>query len=188
MTPAQCTKGSACLVLLGIAVSVQWISALSAEDPPPDSARTDVRGPERGKPRSTLEVARAQAELLHATIHSTLQAVHREYYREDEGLTIPSATLDKVFAELASEHKVKVHWLAIDAQAMNVDHQARDEFERRSVSELTKGKTEFEVAEPGLYRRTGRIVLGSQCLKCHLPGRTSNQDRAAGLVISIPTR
>ena len=188
MTPSLCTKGSACLVLLGIALSVQWISSISAEDPPAATARDNGGATESEKNRTSLEVARAQAELLHATIHATLQAVHREYYREDEGLTIPSATLDKVFAELASEHKVKIHWLAVDAQAMNVDHQARDEFERRSVVELTKGKTEFEVAEPGRYRRTGRIVLGSQCLKCHLPGRTSNQDRAAGLVISIPIR
>jgi hypothetical protein len=30
--------------------------------------------------------------------------------------------------------------------------------------------------------------LSSECLKCHLPNRTSTKDRAAGLVITMPVR
>ena len=46
-------------------------------------------------PRTTAE-ARGQARLLHEAMHATLHFVHRAYYREDEGLPIPAATLDKV--------------------------------------------------------------------------------------------
>ena len=134
----------------------------------------------------TVEEARGRARLLHETMHATLQIVHHEYYREDEGLTIPAATLKRVFPELASRQKLELRWLAVDAQAMNVDHKPRDEFEKQAVQELASGKDEFERVENGVYRRAGAITLTSDCLKCHSPNRTSNKDRSAGLVITIP--
>jgi len=65
----------------------------------------------------TVEEARRLAELLHAAMHSTLQAVHQRYYREDEGLPIPGATLKEVFAALEQEQQVKLRWLAVEGQA-----------------------------------------------------------------------
>ena len=134
----------------------------------------------------SVDEARGRARLLHETIHATLQIVHHEYYREDEGLTIPAATLKRVFPELASRQKLELRWLAVDAQAMNVDHKPRDEFEKQAVQVLTSGKDEYERVENGVYRRAGAITLTSDCLKCHAPNRTSNKERSAGLVITIP--
>ena len=136
----------------------------------------------------TLQEARGQARLLHETLHATLQVVHREYYREDEGLTIPSSMLDVVFDKLARSTNVKFRWLAVNAQAMDIDHEAQNEFEKSAVKALASGKAAFESVDNEVYRRAGRITLFSQCLKCHLPNRTSTKSRAAALVISMPIK
>jgi hypothetical protein len=134
----------------------------------------------------TVDEARGRAALLHETIHATLQFVHAQYYREDEGLLLPAATLKSVFRELAERRKVELRWLVVEGRAMNIDHNPRDEFEKQAVKALGSGKDEFELAEDGVYRYAAPITLGSECLKCHLPNRTSNASRAAGLVISMP--
>jgi hypothetical protein len=147
-----------------------------------------VRSEEPATASLTVEQARRQAEVLHATLHATLQAVHLRYYREDEGLPIPAAMLKEVFADLEEEQQVKLRWLAVEGQAMNTDHKARDEFEHAAVKALQSGKRAFEWTEKGMYRRAGAITLGNHCLKCHLPDRKSTADRTAGLIISLPVQ
>lgn len=132
-----------------------------------------------------LEEARGRAKLLHESMHATLQVVHHEYFREDKGISIPAATLKRVFKELATRQQVELRWLAVNAQAMNVDHKPRTDFEHQAVRALAAGKEEFELVEEGVYRHVGVITLTSDCLKCHLPNRTSTKDRAAGLVIAM---
>lgn len=139
-------------------------------------------------PRPSSPEARRQAELLHTTIHSTLQAVHHGYYRVDEGLPIPAAVLKDVFAELEKEHHVKLRWLVVEGQPMNTDHKAKGPFEDEAVLALKGGKREFERVEDGVYRRAGAITLTNQCLKCHVPDRKSTANRTAGLIISIPIK
>jgi hypothetical protein len=137
-------------------------------------------------PRPSLEEARERAKLLHGTIHDTLQIVHSRFYREDEGLPIPAATLKLVFRGLAERNDIELRWLAVEARAMNIDHNPRDEFETQAVKALRSGKDEYELAADGVYRHVGLITLGADCLKCHMSGRTSNKSRVAGLVIAIP--
>lgn len=163
-----------CLAALGLVLVVHQAAAA-----PPEPAASAARLP-------TVNEARGQAQLLHESIHATLQIVHHEYYREDEGLTIPAATLKKVFEELATSRKVGLRWLVVDAQAMNVDHVARDEFERAAVQALTAGKEFHETTAEGVYRHAAAITLTAECLKCHLPNRTSTKPRTAGLIITIP--
>jgi hypothetical protein len=136
-------------------------------------------------PRTTAE-ARGQARLLHEAMHATLHFVHRAYYREDEGLPIPAATLDKVFASLADGEGVALRWLAVNAQAMSTDHEPQNEFEKQAAAALAGGKPEYEAVEGGIYRRAATIALTSDCLKCHLPNRKSTEARLAGLVIAMP--
>jgi Protein of unknown function (DUF3365) len=138
--------------------------------------------------RPTLEQARRQAELLHASTHSTLQVVHHRYYREDEGIPIPAGVLKEVFADLKEQQQVTLRWLAVDGRAMNTDHIAKDEFEKEAVKALQAGKDAFERSENGVYRRAGAITLGNHCLKCHVPDRKSTTDRTAGLIISMPVQ
>ena len=134
----------------------------------------------------SVEEARRRAEILHAAMHSTLQAVHQRYYREDEGLPIPAATLKEVFAEFEQEQQIKLRWLVVEGQAMNSDHEPQGSFENEAVQALKAGKPAFERAENGIYRRAGGIALTNHCLKCHVPDRKSTEQRTAGLIISIP--
>src|SRR5690349_11368284 len=62
----------------------------------------------------TVAEARGRARLLHGTIHDTLQLVHARYYRQDEGLMIPAASLEHVFRSIADRDGVRLGWLAVD--------------------------------------------------------------------------
>jgi hypothetical protein len=147
-------------------------------------------GPEGGRAaqRPTAAEAQGRAELLHETLHATLQVVHHQYYREDEGLAIPAATLKKVFGELASRKQVDVRWLVVNAAAMNSDHLPQNDFERKAVAAIGAGKDEYVEVEQDVFRRAAPITLSSECLKCHAPRRSSTNDRLAGLIISMPIR
>lgn len=139
-----------------------------------------------------IEEARGRARLLHETIHGSLQVMHRDFFREDEGMPIPSHSLEDVFKELARSHKVNLRWLAINARAMDIDHEPKSDFDKAAVDVLKTGKEFYESQTDGLYQYVGTIRLSASCLKCHLPARSSNDDRAAGLVIQMslkkPTR
>ncbi len=139
-------------------------------------------------PPGSVQEARGRARLLQETIHATLQIVHREYFREDEHLTIPSRTMKRVFRELKRRCNVDLHWVVINAQAMDVDHKPRNDFEKKAAAAIASGKSEYEQVSDGVYRHVGAITLASECLKCHLPNRTSTEDRAAGLVITMPIK
>ncbi|MCA9115055.1 MAG: DUF3365 domain-containing protein [Planctomycetaceae bacterium] len=136
----------------------------------------------------TVEEARRQAAGLHVTVHATLQLVHHRYYREDEGLAIPAATLKEVFAELEKDQQVKLRWLVVEGQAMNEDHRAGNAFEVEAVKALKAGKPSHELVEDGTYRRAGPITLSNACLKCHVPDRKNTKDRTAGLIVTIPLK
>ena len=151
------------------------------------SALATAAEPMPARPLPTTAEARARAELLHESLHATLQVVHHVYFRDDDGTPIPAATLKEVFGEMSKRQKVELRWLAVNAQAMNVDHQPRDEFEKNAVKAIASGQEAYEQAENGVYRRAGLITLGSECLKCHVPNRTSNKSRAAALVITLDT-
>lgn len=133
----------------------------------------------------TLAAARRQAEILHEAMHDTLQIVHHQYYREDQGLPIPAAILKEVFTELEKEQHITLRWLAVEGQAMNTDHKPQDDFERAAAKALGSGQRAYEAVEAGLYRRAGPITLSNHCLKCHVPDRKSTEDRTAGLIISM---
>lgn len=135
----------------------------------------------------TVEEARARARLLHETIHGTLQVVHRDFF-EEESRSIPSHSLEDVFSELERSHQVHVRWLAVNAKAMNVDNEPQTDFEKEAVKALSSGQERFEAVSPERYQFVGAIRLSSQCLKCHLPARSSNAARTAGLVVTMPLR
>ena len=175
-----------CFVFVLLCTALQVAVNLAAAPVETDSTDEKVaEEPVVDRPKSVGD-ARQRTRLLHEAFHATLQIVHRRYYREDEGLKIPSSTLDEVFAALAPRCNVELRWIAVNAPPMNVDHAPQDEFEKQAIAALAAGKVEFELFENGVYRHAGPIVLSSECLKCHVPNRTSTEDRLAGLVIAMP--
>ena len=137
-------------------------------------------------PPATVSEARSRARLLHEMIRGTLQVVHRDFFDEDNAHAIPSASLEDVFHEMKRSYDVELKWLTVNADVVNVDHEPEGEFETQAVKKLAAGDLFVEATEASRYRFAGPIRLRSQCLKCHVKRRTSNADRTAGLVISMP--
>ena len=154
----------------------------------PPAEREEAVAEAAAAPAATVQEARARARLLHETIHGALLVMHRDFFDDDQLHSLPSQSLEDVFKELERSHRVEVHWLVVNGKVMNVDHKPRDEFERRAVAALDAGKEEIESVANGRYRRAGLIPLRNTCLKCHVPNRTSLEDRAASLVISMPVK
>lgn len=172
-------------VSLFVLPCIAIIVAIAAAE---DSAAVSNAQPAAERLLPSQAEARVRAELLHDVFHAMLQEIHHSYFREDEKVAIPAVALKSVFGEIARHRKIELCWLAINAQAMNVDHQPKSEFEKEAAKAISAGAKHFERTEGGVYRRVGSIVLTSECLKCHLPLRSSNKNRLAGLLIAIPVK
>lgn len=159
-----------------------------AQAEPPGDAHAAADRPAKAAVHipTTAHEARVRAQLLHEMIHGALQVMHRDFFDDEEGGTIPSQSLEDVFAEMARSWQVQIRWLAVNAKAMDIDHQPVDAFEEQAVKALAAGAKEFDASEADVYRYAGAIRLSSKCLKCHVPNRTSLEDRTAGLVITMP--
>ncbi|QDT20182.1 hypothetical protein HG66A1_19670 [Gimesia chilikensis] len=161
---------------------------LLLEEVPAEESQQKADPPRQMQYPTTAVEARVRARILHETVHGALQVIHRDFFEEEESRVIPSHSLEDVFKELKRSQGIKVRWLAVNARAMNVDNEPRTEFEKQAVKVLSAGKDEFEQVTDKEYQFTGSIRLASQCLKCHLPMRKSNEARVAGLVISMPLK
>ncbi len=165
------------LFLCGLAL-IPSGAALPAE---PVDPTVTVTPPAKSEPE-----ARARAKILFETIQGTLQIMHRDFFDEEDGFLIPSRSLEDVFKEVGKSHQIEMHWLTVNADSLNVDHDARNEFEKSAVKEIAKGKPWFETVENNKLKFAGSIRLSSQCLKCHVKRRTTTEDRFSGLVIEVP--
>lgn len=136
-------------------------------------------------PPPSVAEARVRARILHEAIHGTLQVMHRDFF-DEESSVIPSNSLEDVFHELARAYQVELRWLTVNTDVLNADHKPQNAFEDKAVEALRAGNGEFEATEGDAYRFAGAIRLSSQCLKCHVKRRISNQERVAGLLIKMP--
>tara|TARA_R110002072_G_scaffold284006_1_gene447818 strand:- start:35213 stop:35788 length:576 start_codon:yes stop_codon:yes gene_type:complete len=146
----------------------------------------DPENETRIAPASSVLEARARARMLHELVRGTLQVMHRDFFDEDNAHAIPSASLEDVFHEMGESYNVKMKWLTVNTDVVNVDHDPETPFEKDAVKLLAAGKPFAEKNTADRYQFVGPIRLGSQCLKCHVKRRTSNEDRTAGLVITMP--
>jgi hypothetical protein len=139
--------------------------------------------------RVSVAEARERARLLHEVYQSTLDAVHHHYFRSDRPV-LPARAMEDVFADVDKPTGIKAHWIAVNTQAMSVNHEPDTAFEKRAAAELAAGKTEYEQVEKGVYRRAEVIPLGAGCVSCHarVSGAPIKSPRFAGLVISIPVK
>lgn len=182
----------ACRLLL-FSCLLAGASFVALAQPPAPTPGTDCQDVNSKAPTETrariptVSEARRQAEVLHTAIHSTLRVVHDRYFHVDAGLPIPASILKEVFRDLETEQHVKLRWLAVEGQPMNVDHKPQDSFEQEAVIALKARRPFHEQVLGGTYRRAASITLSNHCLKCHVPDRRSLQDRTAGLIIQIET-
>jgi hypothetical protein len=139
--------------------------------------------------RVSVAEARERAKLLHEVYQSTLDAVHHHYFRSDRPV-LPARAMEDVFADVDKRTGVKARWIAVNTQAMSVNHEPDTAFEKRAAAGLADGKSEYEQVDKGVYRRAGVIPLGAGCVSCHtrISGAPIKSPRFAGLVISIPVK
>lgn len=172
-------KSTSLLLLLLAGLSLSWLT-IRADEPAKESTADPL-------PAATSVVeARSRARLLHEAVRGTLHVVHRDFFDDDNPHEIPSASLEDVFDVLADRYDVRLKWLIVDTDIVNVDHQPEGDFEKAAVKVLKEGKPRHEAVQSDRYRFAGPIRLASQCLKCHVKDRTSTLDRTAGLLISMP--
>ncbi len=55
----------------------------------------------------TEEEAKIRAQILHDTIHATLQLVHRDFFDPSEMDIIPSSTFEEVFEEIEKNGRLR---------------------------------------------------------------------------------
>lgn len=79
---------------------------------------------------------------------STLYSMHRNYFKPDKQMPIPSRALEGVFYSVSRRWGVEARWLAVNAQAMSLDHKPKDQFERAAVKSLRRSQA--------VVRRGGR--------------------------------
>jgi hypothetical protein len=181
MTRASFAILAACL---GSAIGMAAIAG--GESPESKQPRPEAKAPD--VEAEQVAEARLRSRLLHEAIHGSLQVMHRDFFRDGERLPIPSQSMEDVFSELEETWQVKVRWLTVNAKEMNIKHRPRSEFDKLAVKAITDGGEMFEAAADGVYQYAGKIDLGNQCLKCHVPQRTSLEDRKSAVVITMPLK
>lgn len=174
-------------LLISITATLLFTTAALPQEPAKKTAKSK---PQKAEPKPVIQAeARRQAELLHEVYSSTLQIMHRRYFRPDQKTTVPSKALDDVFYRVSLRSKVKARWIAVNARAMSIDHTPKDAFEKQAARRFVAGDSSHETVENGLYRRAGRITLFGSCINCHAHApMNQNVRRYAGLVISIPVK
>lgn len=137
----------------------------------------------------TVASARERAKLLHDVYATTLEVIHRHYFRRD-GPVLPARAMDDIFEEMARMSGGYANWIAVNTKAMSIDHEPTTEFEKRAAAELSEGKPEVELVTKSVYRRATPILLGTSCVGCHTKmfSEPPKTPRYAGLVISIPLK
>ena len=193
--PQHSLSGYSCRGLLIAALAVVLISA--APGTPPVTKPGQTAGTKKKPKKKTgslkslaakplpLEQARQRAQLLHDIYESTLLTMHRHYFEPDKQRVIPSRALEDVFYTGRRRWGVEARWLAVSAQAMNIDHKPKTVFEKAAVRVLATGKKRHEEVRDGTYRMAAPIVLFANCIRCHT---TRRRNPVAGLVLSMPVK
>lgn len=167
----------AALGALGIALILQPM-------PPVDAAEARTRS----EP-TTVVAARERAAMAHVIYSTTLEIIHRHYFRKGQAV-LPARAMEDVFAEVAEQSKVEGSWIAVNTKPMSIHHEPKTDFEKLAANAIAEGKEQFELVEKDFYRSARAIPLGEGCVNCHTgmfrgPAKTP---RYAGLVISIPLK
>lgn len=180
-------------VLLLAASALSPASTLPA-DPPGDGRAADggehesAAGRAAKPSRLTVDEAREKARLVHNIYTSTLDMLHHRYFNNDRA-TVPARALHDVFSSIERQERIAAGWIAVNTQAMSIDHRPQTEFEKSAARALRTGRREFELVDGDVYRRAGVIPLHGECLRCHdALGRDFKPGRVAGLIIAVPLR
>ena len=138
----------------------------------------------------TIDEARGRVRILETVYLSSLQNIHRNYFREDQRLPIPSRVLEDVFFSVSNRNGIKSRWIAVNTPAMNVEHKPKPGFETRATAALTAKTSRFEEVKDDILYSARSVTLLASCQRCHLSSLAQQNGgrRIAGLVIEIPLK
>ncbi|GDY23075.1 hypothetical protein LBMAG56_44220 [Verrucomicrobiota bacterium] len=173
------------LCAAGILRGQETRGAKGTEDRQPPAAAATSKGGDEST--AAVAAARERAKLLHDIYSTTLEVMHRHYFRAERAV-LPARAMEDVFADMARLSNDSARWIAVNTQAMSVQHAPKTDFDRKAAAELATGKEAYERVEDGVYQRAGSIPLGSSCVGCHTKHFSGpiKSPRFAGLVIAIP--
>ncbi len=140
-------------------------------------------------PRVSVEVARDRAVLMHEVSLATLEAMHDRYFHREKSV-VPARAMQDVFDHMRQQSHIDAKWIAVNTQAMSVDHEPETDFEKFAAKELAAGKPTVEKIEKGFYQRAATVPLTSDCIGCHdgFFKSRSTVPKFAGLIIRVPVR
>ena len=92
--------------------------------------------------------------------------MHHHYFHEDRAV-VPARAMEDVFREMLSQTKIRARWISVNTKPMSLNHEPKDEFEKKAASEISSGKPDYERVENGYYQRVGTIPLTGGCVGCH---------------------
>lgn len=137
----------------------------------------------------TLVAARERAALTHVIYATTMEMLHRHYFRRGQAV-LPARAMEDVFAEVAEQTKVEGSWIAVNTKAMSVHHEPKTDFEKQAAAAMAAGKERFEAVDQGVLRIARPVLLSEGCVNCHTGMFRSQPStpRMAGLIVAVPLK
>src|SRR5690606_11429680 len=139
-------------VVCAVAVGMSLVWALcmaTAQDettPTKPKKRTRRELTIEDKDRVSLEIARERAKTMHEVYAATLETMHPHYFHGDKA-AVPARAMEDAFYSIKHAQKIDAKWIAVNARAMSIDHEAETEFEKTAVRVLSRGESAYEKVE-----------------------------------------
>jgi hypothetical protein len=143
------------------------VAAASVAAPRPGAKKPlkPLANPPSG-PTYTPEQAKTAVAMLDDAYNLILREVHDTYVTKP-GRPVAASLVKDLQKTMTAKGWPSSHFLAVNAILMNPEHRARDEWERRAVSEMKSGKLKVEDEKPGEYRAATFVSLRGGCTSCH---------------------
>lgn len=114
----------------------------------------------------TPEEAKRAVAILDDAYNLILHEVH-ETYPTKPGRPVAASLVKDLQKSMTAKGWPGSRFLAVNAVIMNPDHRARDEWERRAVSDMKSGKPVLAEEKKGEYRAATMVSLRGGCTSCH---------------------
>ncbi|KAF0172140.1 MAG: signal peptide protein [Limisphaerales bacterium] len=170
-----------------VVAAVCWLGGMGFFQPVPSAGAAEPRA--RSGESPAVVAARERAALTHIIYATTMEMLHRHYFRRGQAV-LPARAMEDVFADVAEQTKVEGNWIAVNTKAMSLHHEPKTDFEKRAAAAIAAGQERFEIVDKDFLRIARPIPLGEGCVNCHTGMFRSppSSPRLAGLIVTVPLK
>ncbi len=170
-----------------VVAAVCWLGGMGFFQPVPSAGAAEPRA--RSGESPAVVAARGRAALTHIIYATTMEMLHRQYFRRGQAV-LPARAMEDVFADGAEQTKVEGNWIAVNTKAMSLHHEPKTDFEKRAAAAIAAGQERFEIVDKDFLRIARPIPLGEGCVNCHTGMFRSppSSPRLAGLIVTVPLK